>query len=121
MAEKVIADGAGLDPAGPADDQRYMNTAFVEKLFVAGMTDTVIGKEDYNRIVRDTLLVQTVQDMSYFVIGIYYGVQVCGPILTQDWMVGIIGRQFNLGRIDGMRHCCPTVFPAVQLNLAKNG
>ena len=100
VRDELIASRARWKEFRSPNHERDLQSFFVEKLFAACVTDSVISQEENDSVVEDVFFFQTLQDPANLDVGVLHGVEVFGPVLANDWMVGIVRRKLDFCRRD---------------------
>ena len=84
-----------------AHDERNAHPFVVQELLATRMADPVVGDEDEYRLLQVAGVGQSRDDPPHFPIGITHRVQIIGPVLEDDRIARVIGRQRDLlwGRV----------------------
>ena len=88
----------GREMLGPADDQRHVQPRIVAPVNAAGLQPAVVGKEDDDRVVFQSVGPQPVEHPADAAVHAGDRVEVAGPFLPHDGVVGIVRRRCDILR-----------------------
>jgi hypothetical protein len=101
-ADECVADGTGFDVAGPSDNAGDANAAVVEELFVANVRTAVVADEEDDGVFGEAFVFEALEHLAHFLIEDLDAFQIHGPVFAHEWVIWVIGRQFNGVWIDGV-------------------
>ncbi len=76
-----------------------MQALFVAELLAADVGLAVVGGEDDDRVVGQAVGFELLEDQADLAIQLGGGVEILGPVLARDRMVGIVRRNDDLRRV----------------------
>jgi hypothetical protein len=95
--DDVFVDGAGFDlwgrreVGGPADDHGDVEAAVVAPVDAAGFEAAVVGEEEDDGVFEEVVFFELVEDAADVDVHEGGGVEVAGPFLADDGVVGVVG------------------------------
>jgi hypothetical protein len=94
-----VADGAGLDPAGPAGDERRLEPTVVTCPLGKGEARALLADDYHQSILGKAMLIQQVDDLPHLPVVIRDLRQIPGHVLSRLFGIHEVRRQFEFGRI----------------------
>ena len=113
---------AGLEMRGRGDgfrvlnDERHEEPFLVAELLSTHMRLSIIAEENDDRIVCETIRFQRLDDRADFAVQLRCSVEILSPVLTRDFVVGIVGRNLHLRRV-GVFRCFIHAMRFVEIHL----
>ena len=101
-ADKLVGDRARLDVTGPADHKRDVDAPVVEPLLAADVRPAMVAEVEHDRAVGQAVVVQPLEVLADLLVQDVDRLEVERPVLPHDGMVGIVRRQRDLLRVDGV-------------------
>lgn len=106
VLDEILAHLPGGD-AGAADDEGNVSAFVIEELLAPRMADAVVGHEDDERVLEQTLPFQPRHHLADVPVGEAHAVEVGRPIATHHRIVRIVGGQGDFVRIDDLAEALP--------------
>ena len=97
--DRVFADGAGLEMAGPANDERDVGAGIVEPLFAAEEAAAVIAEDEDDGVVEEAVFFEFIEGDAELAVPVVDGIEVVGDFVADDGVIGIVGRELDFGGV----------------------